>query len=105
MIENEQHEVELSQGARKVVRAACDMARIARVALTGMHWHRGHEVADMDDRWLTLETKMHAVTEHFPNEWLEACSTTDSDPRVARCLSGMLQALGSRSSMQSAFES
>jgi hypothetical protein len=58
-----------------------------------MQWHWGHEVADLDDRWLTLETKLNAVTEHFPNEWLEASNTSVCDPRVARCLSGMLQAL------------
>ena len=93
MIENEQHEVELSQSARKIAHRARETADAARVTLTGLHWHRGHEVADLDNFWLTLETDMRAVTERFPNEWLEAFNKSDGDQRIAQRLSGMVQAL------------
>lgn len=93
MIENEQYEVELSQAARKIAQRAREMADAARVTLTDLHWHRGHEVADLDNWWLTLESDMRTVTERFPNEWLEAFNKSDGDQRIAQRLSGMVQAL------------
>jgi hypothetical protein len=93
MIESERHEVQLSQAARRVARSACEMAKAARLTLTRLHWHRGHEVADLDHHWLTLESQKHAMTEHFPNEWLEALGKSDDDPRIAQRLSAMVQAL------------
>ena len=93
MIENEQFEIQRSQAARKIAQWAYRMADAARVTLTGLHWHRGHEVANLDDRWLTLESYAHAMTEHFPDAWLEEPGGSGDDPRVARCLSGMIEGL------------
>lgn len=93
MIENEQLEVQRSQVARRISYRACQMAEAAHVTLTGLHWHRGHEVANLDNRWLTLESHTLAMTELFPNEWLEAYGGAGEDPRIARCLSRMIEAL------------
>jgi hypothetical protein len=93
MIENEQHEVELSRAARKIAQTAREIADGAHIVLTAMKWHRGHEVADLDNFWLTLTSDKQAVTEHFPNEWLEAFGKSDTDARVAQRLSGMVEAL------------
>jgi hypothetical protein len=93
MIENEQHEVQLSQAARSVAHTACEMAKTAGVSLTGLHWHWGHEVANLDHRWLTLESQKHAITEHFPNEWLERLGNPDADRRITQRLSAMMAAL------------
>src|SRR5687768_6514016 len=97
MIENEQLEVRRSQAARSITHSAYQMACAAHISLTGLHWHRGHEVANLDDRWLTLESHTGAMTEHFPNEWLEALDQSAADdPRIARCLAGMIEALAAR---------
>jgi hypothetical protein len=93
MIENEQHEIVLSRAARKIAQRAREVADGAHVTLTAMKWHRGHEVADLDNCWLTLTSDTHAVTEHFPNEWLEAFGKSDTDSRVAHRLSRMVEAL------------
>jgi hypothetical protein len=93
MIENEQYEIELSQAARKIAQTAREIADGAHIVLTAMKWHRGHEVADLDNFWLTLTSDKQAVTEHFPNEWLEAFGKSDVDARVAQRLSGMVEAL------------
>jgi hypothetical protein len=93
MIENEQHEIELSQAARRIAQAAREIADGAHIVLTAMKWHRGHEVADLDNFWLTLTSDKHGVTEHFPNEWLEAFGKSGTDARVAQRLSSMVEAL------------
>ena len=93
MIENEQHEIELSQATRKIAQRAREVADGAHVILIAMKWHRGHEVADLDNCWLTLTSDKHAITEHFPREWLEAFGRSDTDSRVAQRLSGMVEAL------------
>src|SRR2546423_13255538 len=49
VIENEQYEVELAQAARKIAQRAREMAEAERITLTGTKWHRGHEVADLDN--------------------------------------------------------
>ena len=93
MVENEGHEVQLSQAARTVAYTACEIAKAAGVSLTGLHWHWGHEVANLDNRWLTLESQKHAITEHFPNDWLEGLGKPDADRRIAQRLSTMVEAL------------
>jgi hypothetical protein len=93
MVENEQHEIQLAQAARKIASSAYEMARAVQLTLTGLHWHRGHEVADLDNHWLTVESHKRATTEHFPNEWLQALGKSDNDPRIAQRLSVMVQAL------------
>jgi hypothetical protein len=93
MIENEQYEVVLAQGARKIAQRAREMAQAARVTLTGTKWHRGHEVADLDNWWLTLTSDKRGITERFPNEWLEALGNAENDQCVAQRLSRMVQAL------------
>jgi hypothetical protein len=93
MIESEQHEVQLSQAARRIACSAYEIAKAAGVTLAGLHWHRGHEVADLDDHWLTLESLQNAMTERFPNEWLEGPGNADDDPRIAQRLRTMVEAL------------
>jgi hypothetical protein len=93
MIENEQYEVELAQAARKIAQRARGMAEVEHVALTGTKWHRGHEVADLDNWWLTLTSDKRGITERFPNEWLKAFGNADDDQRVVQRLSRMVQAL------------
>ena len=93
MIENAQYEVELAQAARKIAQRARGMAEVEHVALTGTKWHRGHEVADLDNWWLTLTSDKRGITERFPNEWLEAFGNADDDQRVVQRLSRMVQAL------------
>ena len=93
MIENEQYEVELSQAARKVAQSARAAADRAHVTLTAMTWHRGHEVADLDNWWLTLTSDKHAVTEHFLIDRLAAYSKQGSDSAVAEQVAGMVEAL------------
>jgi hypothetical protein len=93
MIENVQHEVKWAQAARKVSQRASEMAEAEHITLTDMKWHRGHEVADLDGWWLTLITDNRAITERFPNEWLEALGNADDDQRVVQRLSRMVQAL------------
>ena len=95
MIENAQYEVELAQAARKIAQRARGMAEVEHVALTGTKWHRGHEVADLDNWWLTLTSARHGVTERFPIEWLIAYSGANSDSPVIRQVAGMVKALGS----------
>jgi hypothetical protein len=93
MIENEQQEIQWSQAAREISHQAREMARAEHVSLTGTKWHRGHEVADLDNWWLTLTSDKRGITERFPNEWLEAFGNADDDQRVVQRLSCMLQAL------------
>lgn len=93
MIENEQYEVEWSQAARKIAQRAREMAEVAHITLTDTKWHRGHEVADLDDWWLTLTSDKRGVTERFPYEWLVAPGSAGNDPRVAQRLSRMVQDL------------
>jgi hypothetical protein len=93
MIENEQQEIQWSQAAREIAQRAREMARAAHVSLSATKWHRGHEVADLDGWWLTLITDNRAITERFPNEWLEALGNADDDQRVVQRLSRMVQAL------------
>jgi hypothetical protein len=95
MIENEQYEVELSQAARKIAQNARAAADHAHVNLTATKWHRGHEVADSDNWWLTLTSERHGVTERFPVEWLIAYSRSDSDSAVAQRVAGMVESLRS----------
>ena len=94
-IENEQYEVGLSQAARKIAQNARAAADRAHVALTATTWHRGHEVADLDNWWLTLTSAHHGVTERFPIEWLIAYGKSNGDPAVAQRVAGMVNALGS----------
>jgi hypothetical protein len=94
-IENEQYEVELSRAARKIAQNACAAADQAHVFLTAATWHRGHEVADSDNWWLTLTSARHGVTERFPIEWLIAYGGSNSDSPVVRQVAGMVKALGS----------
>jgi hypothetical protein len=93
VIENEQYEVELAQASRKIAQRAREMAEVEHVTLTGTKWHRGHEVADLDNWWLTLTSDKRGITERFPNEWLETLGNADNDPRVVKRLSRMVQAL------------
>jgi len=93
MIENVEQEVVWAHAARKIAQRAREMAEADHVTLTEMKWHRGHEVADLDGWWLTLLTDNRAITERFPNEWLEARGAGGVDPRVAQRLSCMTQAL------------
>jgi hypothetical protein len=93
VIENEQYEVELAQAARKIAQRARGMAEVEHVHLTGTKWHRGHEVADLDNWWLTLTSDTRGITEHFPNEWLETLGNIENDERVVQRLSRMVKAL------------
>jgi hypothetical protein len=93
MIENEQVEVAWSQAARKIAQRARRMAEGRHVTLTGMKWHRGHEVADSDNWWLTLTSDKRGVTERFPNDCLAAPAAADNDHRVAKRLSRMTEEL------------
>lgn len=93
MIENEQYEVELAQAARKIAQRAREMAAGERIILTTTKWHRGHEVADLDNWWLTLTSDKRGITERFPNQWLEALGNAENDQRVVQRLSRMVQAL------------
>ena|SRR5689334_1116111 len=93
MIENEQHEVELSQAARLVAQRARAAADRAHVTLTAVKWHRGHEVADLDNWWLTLASDKHAVTENFASDRLAAYGNQGSDSAIAEQVAGMVEAL------------
>jgi hypothetical protein len=93
MIENVQQEVEWARAARNIIETAREMAEARHVTLRETKWHRGHEVADLDGWWLTLMTENRAITERFPNEWLETRGAGGIDPRVTRLLSRMMQAL------------
>ncbi len=93
MIENEQYEVELAQAARKIAQRARKTAEVEGITLTGTKWHRGHEVADADNWWLTLTSDKGGTTKRFPNAWLEALGNAGNDQRIAQRLSCMLQAL------------
>ena len=93
MIEHEQDEIEWSQAARKIAQRARKMAEAQHVTLTDTKWHRGHEVADSDNWWLTLTSDKRGVTERFPNDWLDAVGTAGNDQRVAKRLSRMVQEL------------
>ena len=95
-MENEGHEYELSHAARVVAQRARQMALAAGITLISLEWHRGHEVADLDNFWLTLESNTDSVTEKFPNEWLKALGSHDNDQRISVRLAGMLRALLSR---------
>jgi len=92
MIEDEQDEVQWSQAARKIAQRARKMAEAQHVTLTDTKWHRGHEVADSDNWWLTLASDKRAVTERFPNDWLDALAS-GNDERVAKRLSRMVREL------------
>jgi hypothetical protein len=97
MIENEEQEIRWSQAAREISQRAREMARAEHVTLRATKWHRGHEVADLDNWWLTLTSDKRGVTERFPNDWLDAFGATGNDQRVAKRLSHMVQELaGSR---------
>ena len=97
MIEDEQVEVEWSQAARKIAQRARRMAEARRVMLTGTKWHRGHEVADSDNWWLTLTSDRRGVTERFPNDWLDALGAFGDDQRVVKRLSRMVEELAGSS--------
>jgi hypothetical protein len=97
MIENEQQEIQWSQAARGIAQQAREMARAAHVSLSAAKWHRGHEVADSDNWWLTLTSDKRAVTERFPNDWLDALGAFGDDPRVANRLSRMVEELAASS--------
>jgi len=97
MIENEQQEIQWSQAARGIAQRAREMARAAHVSLSATKWHRGHEVADSDNWWLTLTSDKRAVTERFPNDWLDAPGAAENDQRVAKRLSHMVQELAGSS--------
>lgn len=93
MIENEEQEIQWSQAAREISQGAREMARAKHVTLRATKWHRGHEVADLDNWWLTLTSDKRGVTERFPNDWLDALAAAGNDQRVAKRLSRMLQEL------------
>jgi hypothetical protein len=97
MIEHEQDEIEWSQAARKIARRARRMAEAQHLILTDTKWHRGHEVADSDNWWLTLTSDKRGVTERFPNDWLNALGAAGNDRRVAERLSRMVQKLAGSS--------
>jgi hypothetical protein len=93
MMENEEHEILWSQAARNIANEGRAIAAAAGVTLTVLKWHRGDEVADLDNFWLTLESGTRAVTEHFPNEWLEEPANTENDPRITQRLLTMIETL------------
>lgn len=93
MMDNEEHETLWSQAARNIAKEGREIAAAAGVSLTVLKWHRGDEVADLENFWLTLESGKRAVTGHFPNEWLEGPRKSADDPRITQRLSGMVQAL------------
>ena len=95
MMENEEHENQLSQGAREVALRGEEIAAAAGITLTELKWHRGHEVADLDNFWLTLESDERAVTKHFPNEWLAGPGKSANDSLIAQRLFEMVRALRS----------
>jgi hypothetical protein len=100
VIESEQQEIQWSQAARKIAQRARKMAVGQHVTLTGTKWHRGHEVADSDNWWLTLTSAKRAVTERFPNDWLDALGSAGNDELVAKRLSRMVQDLAGSSEPQ-----
>jgi hypothetical protein len=95
MMENEEQENQWSQAARDVALKGEEIAAAAGITLTELKWHRGHEVADLDNFWLTLESDKRAVTKHFPNEWLEGPGASANDSRITQLLSEMVEALRS----------
>ena len=93
MIENEEYENELSQAAHAITNRAHEIAAAAGVTLIACEWNRGHEVADLDEFWLTLESDKDATTQHFPNEWLEIPGTPDKSQRISALLISMVRTL------------
>jgi len=95
MIEEEQYEIVLAQAMRSVAQRVLEIARGAQVAISSLEWHRGHEVADLDQCWLAVTSGKHAITEHFPNEWLEGFAKSGFDSNLASRLSAIVNALTS----------
>jgi hypothetical protein len=99
MMENEEYENKLSQVTSEIARRGREIPTVAGVTLTDLKWHCGHEVADLDNYWLTLESDKHTVTEHFPNEWLEDPRKSANDRQIAQRLFDMVQALRSEANI------
>ncbi len=93
MIENMEYGNQLLKAARIITNRAHEAAAAAGVTLSACKWRRGHEVANLDNFWLTLESGRRVTTRHFPNAWLEGLGKADNDRRVAQCLLDMMQAL------------
>lgn len=93
MFENEDYENRWAQGARKVAELGREFAAAGGVRLTDLKWLRGQEVADLDNYWLTLESGEDAVTEHFPNEWLDAPGKSVNGRQINQRLHEMVRAL------------
>ena len=93
MMENEDYENQFSRGSREVSHRGRAIAAAAGVHLTCLKWHRGHEVADLDNWWLTLESSEEAITKRFSNEWLEDPGKPANDRQINECLRDMVRAL------------
>ena len=96
-MENENDENQFSQGSREVSQRGRVIAAAAGVQLTCLKWHRGHEVADLDNWWLTLESSEDAITKKFSNEWLEEPGEPANARQINECLRNMVRALATSS--------
>ncbi len=87
----------LLAGARAIASHARKMAAERGIQLTAIKWHRGHEVADLDNYWLVIELGNRPISRHFPSGWVVEAGKGHLTEQTVACLSEMLGAIaGSR---------
>lgn len=89
---DEYHDSRLG-AARKITQLARTVASARDVPLNGTHWRRGHEFADWDDYYLTLESDDTSVSRHVPNACLDQLMQGQQCSGIGELITEMLQCL------------
>jgi hypothetical protein len=79
--------------ARRIARLAHVLADARHIPLGGTHWRRGHEFADWDDYYLTLESGDARVSRHVPNACLDQFTRGERCGGIEALITEMLQRL------------
>jgi hypothetical protein len=79
--------------ARRIAMLAHTLAAAHHITLTGTHWRRGHEFADWDDYYLTLESGDTRVSRHVPNTCLDQFLHGEQCSGIEALVTEMLQRL------------